>query len=96
MRLQLALKDALTGAAVAALLFIPLVALRTDVGGSGALTPAPTADVVLDARATGPLYTGFRTASQLALAGLLDGPPAAVEVLDALFGGPPPVLLDFF
>jgi branched-chain amino acid transport system permease protein len=38
MRLQLALKDALTGAAVAALLFIPLVALRTDVGGSGALT----------------------------------------------------------
>jgi predicted acetyltransferase len=64
--------------------------------GSGELTPAPSADVVLDARATGPLYTGFRTASQLALAGLLDGPPHAVEVLDALFGGPPPVLLDFF
>jgi branched-chain amino acid transport system permease protein len=37
MKLQLALKDALTGAVVAALLFIPMVALRTDVGEGGAL-----------------------------------------------------------
>ncbi len=64
--------------------------------GRGALTPAAAADVVLAPRATGPLYTGHRSASQLALAGLLDGPLQALEVLDVMFAGPPPVLLDFF
>ena len=65
-------------------------------GGAGTLTPATAAAVVMDPRATGPLYTGFRSASQLARAGLLDGPREAVDVLDAMFAGPPPVVLDFF
>ena len=37
-RLGLALKDALIATVVAMLLFVPLVALRTDIGGSGGLT----------------------------------------------------------
>lgn len=65
-------------------------------GGRGALTPARTADIVLDARALGPLFTGFRTAGQLARAALLDGPEGALDTVTTMFAGPPPVLLDFF
>ena len=65
-------------------------------GGRGALTPSRTADVVLDPRALGPLFTGFRTAGQLARAALLDGPDEALATMTAMFAGPPPVLLDFF
>lgn len=64
--------------------------------GRGALEPSLKAAVLMDARAAGPLFTGFRTPQQLALAGLLDGPPAELEVLSAMFGGSPPVALDFF
>ena len=70
---------------------------RLDVAeGRGHLEAAASADVLLDARAVGPLFTGFRSPQQLALAGLLDGPPAALEVLAAMFAGTPPVALDFF
>jgi len=65
-------------------------------GGRGRLTPAPTADVLLDVRAWGPLFTGFLTPSQLARAGLVDGPDGALADLAAAFAGPPPVMLDFF
>lgn len=65
-------------------------------GRAGVLTPAADPAVVMDPRATGPLYTGFRTASQLAAAGLLDGPGDAVAALDTMFAGPAPVALDFF
>lgn len=65
-------------------------------GGRGALTPARSADVVLDARAVGPLFTGYRSADQLARAALLDGPPEALDTMTTMFAGPPPVLLDFF
>lgn len=65
-------------------------------GGRGGLQRAAAADVLLDARAVGPLFTGFRSPSELALAGLLDGPFEALETLQAMFAGPVPVALDFF
>lgn len=65
-------------------------------GGRGSLEPSGSADVLLDTRAVGPLFTGFRSPAQLALAGLLDGPPASLDVLAAMFAGTPPVALDFF
>lgn len=65
-------------------------------GGRGAAEPCAEAGVRLDARAVGPLVTGFRTARELALAGLADGPEDAFEWLDAAFAGPVPVLQDFF
>ena len=65
-------------------------------GGRGELIDAEAADVHLSARAVGPLLTGFRSASELALIGSLSGPPEAIEGLDAAFAGPPPVMLDFF
>ena len=65
-------------------------------GGRGAVEPSASADILLDTRAVGPLFTGFRSPAQLALAGLLDGPPRSLELLAAMFAGTPPVALDFF
>jgi predicted acetyltransferase len=65
-------------------------------GGRGVLEPARAAEVCLDARAVGPLFTGFRDPAQLALAGLVSGPPSALATLGAAFAGPPPLLVDFF
>ncbi len=64
--------------------------------GAAKLTPAPAADLTLNARAFGPLYTGFTTPSQLALAGLLTGPPDPTALLTTAFAGPAPVLFEFF
>lgn len=64
--------------------------------GRGVLLPARDAEVVMEARAVGPLFTGYRTPRDLALAGLLDGPGAALDALGAMFAGPSPVALDFF
>lgn len=64
--------------------------------GQGALHPTETAAVRLDARAVGPLFTGFHDPAQLALAGLVSGPPRALALLAAAFAGPPPLLVDFF
>lgn len=64
--------------------------------GRGHLAPSRSADVLLDTCAAGPLFTGFRSPQQLALAGLLDGPPAALDLLGAMFTGTSPVALDFF
>lgn len=65
-------------------------------GGAGALHPAPSAEVRLDARAIGPLYTGFASPHQLALAGLVTGPASDLALLGTAFAGPLPVLFDFF
>lgn len=64
--------------------------------GGGRLEPAGTGTVHLDARAVGPLYTGFASAEQLAAAGLCDGPADALARLSTAFAGPVPVLFDFF
>jgi predicted acetyltransferase len=70
---------------------------RLDVAdGAGTLRPAAAADVVLDARAVGPLYTGFTSPAQLALAGLVSGPVPDLALLATAFAGPVPVLFDFF
>lgn len=65
-------------------------------GGAAKLAPATAAEVVLDARAFGPLYTGFTSPAQLALTGLATGPDHALARLGAAFAGPPPVAFDFF
>lgn len=64
--------------------------------GRGELTAADAAAVSLDVRGFGPLYTGFTSAEQLRLAGLLSGEAPAVRVLGSAFAGPPPVMLEFF
>lgn len=64
--------------------------------GRGTLEPADAADVQLDVRAVGPLFTGFRSGRGLALAGLAVGPDDALDRLGAAFAGPVPHLLDFF
>lgn len=64
--------------------------------GRGQLAPAGGADVRLDGRAVGPLFTGYRSARDLRLLGLLQGPDEALEMLDAAFAGSPPMVLDFF
>lgn len=70
---------------------------RLDVAdGAGRLEPVGSGEVRLDARAVGPLYTGFASAEQLAAAGLCDGPAHALARLSAAFAGPVPVLFDFF
>lgn len=65
-------------------------------GGRGRLEAAETAEVRLDRRAVGPLFTGFRSAEELARLGLVAGPPAALASLSSFFAGPVPVLFDFF
>jgi predicted acetyltransferase len=65
--------------------------------GRAQLEPTDDAPRVrLDARAVGPLYSGFRSADVLALAGLLDGPDEDRSLLTAAFAGTPPAQLDFF
>ncbi|MBA2575360.1 MAG: GNAT family N-acetyltransferase [Euzebyaceae bacterium] len=65
--------------------------------GEGRLTPAADAEVMLDARAVGPLFTGFRSPAELAVAGvLLRGSQEALAWLTGAFAGPPPTLVDFF
>jgi predicted acetyltransferase len=70
---------------------------RLAVGdGKGSLAPADDAELHLDVGAFGPLFTGFRSPSELRLAGLLDGPVDAAARLGTAFAGSPPYLLDFF
>lgn len=64
--------------------------------GRGTLEPSDAGGVRLDARAVGPLVTGFRTARELALADLAEGPDPALAWLGDAFAGPVPVLQDFF
>lgn len=64
--------------------------------GRGSLAPTSSAAVRLDVRAVGPLFTGYRTPVELALAGLVEGPDDALAWLAGAFAGPVPVLQDFF
>lgn len=66
------------------------------VDGTGTLEPAPGADVRMDARGFGPLFTGHADPWTLRTAGLLTGPDDALAVLAAAFAGPQPCLTDFF
>ena len=64
--------------------------------GRGALTRGGAGEVVLTARALGPLFTGLLSATALAAAGLVQGTPAALARVDALVSGPEPWLQDYF
>lgn len=64
--------------------------------GRGRLEVAEAGEVTLDSRGVGPLFTGFRSAEELARLGLAAGPPAALARLSSFFAGPVPVLFDFF
>lgn len=64
--------------------------------GRGVLVPTEVADVVLDARAVGPLYTGFAGPAALASAGLVRGRADDLALLGTAFAGAVPVLFDFF
>ncbi len=66
-------------------------------GGVGAVTPDDgTPDVSLDVRALAPLYTGFRSATTLAAAGLAQGEPAARALADLLVAGESPAMIEIF
>lgn len=70
---------------------------RLDVaGGEGAVARADRGDLAIDVRALAPLYSGFRSATALAEAGLAAGAPEALEAADALFAGPSPTMGEMF
>lgn len=64
--------------------------------GRGVLLPTDRADVVLDARAVGPLYTGFASPAALVSAGLLRGRDNDLALMGTAFAGAVPVLFDVF
>jgi predicted acetyltransferase len=69
--------------------------LRID-DGRGELTSASSAEVEMDVRAFGPLFTGYTGIEQLRLAGLVRGGSPGLAALGAAFAGPAPVMLEFF
>jgi predicted acetyltransferase len=74
-------------------------AWRLEVGGGeGRLVRSGPAAEPLRAHIRGlaALFTGFRDPWTLRGAGLLDGPPAALERAAALFAGPLPCMTDYF
>ncbi|HEX8102890.1 MAG TPA: GNAT family N-acetyltransferase [Solirubrobacteraceae bacterium] len=70
--------------------------LALDGTGAGDARPGGDGRVRADVRALAALYTGFATPRALALTGLLDGPPAELDLLAAAFAGPAPWLADRF
>lgn len=72
---------------------------RAKVAPDRGAAPRPSrkaAGVALDVAALAPLFTGHRSASQLAALGSLEGPAADVAALDAVFAGPAPSMVDMF
>lgn len=69
-------------------------------GGRGAAEPARSgnndAALTLDVRALASLYTGFESASQLALTGRAAGDGRTLAIADAIFAGPAPTMSDMF
>jgi predicted acetyltransferase len=70
--------------------------LRVE-GGEGKLSPGGTGDVHLSVNALASLYTGWASARDLAVAGLLrQAADRDLAMLDAAFAGPRPCLFDNF
>jgi predicted acetyltransferase len=71
---------------------------RLDVDGGQASVEHTTGKgtVKLGARALGPLFSGYGSATQLASAGLLQGDTSSIRTLDLLFAGPTPGIADYF
>jgi predicted acetyltransferase len=55
-----------------------------------------TAEARVHVRGFSALFTGYASTGSLRAAGLVDGPPAALARLDAVFAGPAPWMLDSF
>jgi predicted acetyltransferase len=64
--------------------------------GRATLEASTEAEVHMEVTAVGPLFTGYRSASELERSGRLAGPSEAVARLQAMFAGPLPTLFDFF
>lgn len=64
--------------------------------GSGSVERGGDASVRVHVRALSALYAGALSTAALVRAGLLDGPPPALEALDSAFAGPRPQCLDYF
>lgn len=65
-------------------------------GGEGRVRPGGEGHLRCDARSLASLYSGYRTATDMARVGLLQGTGAALELADALFAGPMPCMPDMF
>jgi len=64
--------------------------------GQGRVTPGGDGAVALDERALAALYTGYVSPTGLTELGRIEGEPASLARLAALFAGPPPTMGDFF
>lgn len=65
-------------------------------GGQARVLPGGEGHLQCDARSLASLYSGYRTATDMARLGLLRGTEAALELADALFAGPMPCMPDMF
>ncbi|MGH7133216.1 MAG: GNAT family N-acetyltransferase [Phycisphaerales bacterium] len=65
-------------------------------GGRAATSRGGRGELRMDIRGFAPLYSGFMSARELALAGLIDGPDPALDAADAVFAGSIPWMTDFF
>lgn len=65
-------------------------------GGRASATRGGRGEVKMDIRGFAPLYTGFMSPQELALAGLIEGPDAALDAAQAVFASPLPWMTDFF
>lgn len=65
-------------------------------GGVATLRPGGQGDVRLSARALGPLYSGYFSASTLVSLGLAEGRPSALAVADRLFASPTPWMREMY
>jgi predicted acetyltransferase len=64
--------------------------------GVGTLEPGGRGEVHLDVGTLATLYSGYRSATDLAIAGRVAGPDAARRSLDVIFAGPRPGMWDDF
>jgi predicted acetyltransferase len=71
------------------------ITLEVD-GGLARVSRAGHARVHADVRALASLYSGYMSASDLACAGLIEGPDRDLASLSAIFAGPAPWMPDMF
>lgn len=64
--------------------------------GTAEVQRGGSAPVRAHVRAFAPLYTGYQRATVLARLGLLEGDPAEIAAMDAVFAGPTPSMPDMF
>ncbi len=65
-------------------------------GGKGRVRKGGRGRIKLDALALAPLFSGHLSATNLALAGMIEAPEADLAMADAIFAGPQPWINDHF